>query len=275
MITKQDFILINKEVLYSVEEAFKFLKNNCVDHNYILYLADAEYKEQFKSPHSKLNPYAIDNGEEKYKDESRINFFINFMQTFYSFRKNQNETIDNESKITVELMIYTHIWESKRFLKQLFRLASLASGKSYEWNVVVPEMHKHIYIREDIRNVLKSNSLRIATTISKGFHTSLRNAFAHSEYYLDSRHKYIHLDTYKGGAWDMSEISYDEWTKRFLYTALLSYHFLNVKFVKRKSLPVDFGKDEFLIIHPSNERKSKAINIYYNNEFDSFSFNRR
>lgn len=275
MITKQDFILLDNEVLHSIEEAFNFIKDNCLDHDYVLFLADGEFRPEFKQANSKLNPYGIDNRVDKYKDESRLGFFLNFMRTFYAFHESKTETVDDESKITMELMIYTHIWESKPFLKQLFRLASLASGKSYNWIVSVPDMSKNTFIRNNIRNIFKSKNLRISTTISKGYHSSLRNAFAHSEYYLDNNFKHIHLDTYKGDSWDFSEISYNEWTKRFLYTALLSYHFLNVKYLKRKSLCSDFGKDEFLIILPSNPIKFRAVKIYYNKDTDMFSFHRR
>lgn len=272
MITRTEFAQIDQEVIDSLEEAFNYLKFNCVDHNYILFLADGEYKEEYKNSHLKLNPFTIDNREDRYKDQSRLNFFIQFMKTFYSFPSSINQTDDNEFRLTMELMIYTHIWESKPFLKQLYRLASLADGKSYQWEVIVPEMSKHNYIRDDIRNTLKEKKLKLATVISKGFHTSLRNAFAHSEYQLDENNKFIHLDTYKGGAWDIQKISYDDWTKRFAYSALLSYHFLNVRASKRKSLPQDFGKSEYLIIHPINQTSFRASKIYYDTQWDRFSF---
>lgn len=275
MITKQDFILLDNEVSQSVEEVFKFIKDNCQDHNYILYLADGEFRPEIKAPSSRLNPYGIDNQVDKYKDMSRLNFFFNFMRLSYSFPSGQVETIDDEAKITLELMIYTHIWESKPFLKQLSRIASLANGNDYEWNVTAPDMSKHTYISKNIRDILESKNLRIATTISNGYHSSLRNAFAHSEYYIDDYYKQIHLDTYKGDSWDISHLSYNDWTKRFLYTALLSYHFLNIKYQKRKSICQDFGKEEFQIVHPSHLTKSSIRKIYYDQDRDIFSFYRK
>lgn len=274
MITKQDFELINKEVVSSLEEALNFLRVNCLEHNYILYLADGEYVERFKRSRLKLSPYTIDNREDGYKDESRLNFFIQFMQIFYSFPTGINATDDNEYKLTMELMIYTHVWESKPFLKQLFRLAELANGKSYDWNVQVPELSKHQFIRKQIRDTLKKKRLHLANIISNGFHTSLRNAFAHSEYRLNDKYKFIHLDTYKGETWDIEKISFDDWSKRFAYTALLSYHFLNLRAQKRKALPNDFGKTEFFITLPINERKFKVRTIYYDEHWDKFSFSK-
>ncbi len=146
------------------------------------------------------------------------------MQTFYGFPKGTSKTDDNEYRLAMELMVYTHIWESERFLKELYRFASLTNKKSYDWEVIVPESSKHEFIRKNIRDVFKANGLQLADIITKGFHTSLRNAFAHSQYLLDDYNKKIHLDTFKGDySWDIENISYDEWTKRFLYSSLLSF----------------------------------------------------
>lgn len=274
MITSNEFALIDTEVKESLKEAFEYIKDNCIDHDYVLFLADGEYKEKYKNTHLRLNPYTIDNREDKYKDESRQNFFIKFMETFYSFPKNSPQTDDNEFRLTMELMIYTHIWESKPILKQLYRFASLTNAKSYHWSVEVPEMSKHEFIRDNIRDVFKSKKLRLADVITKGFHTSLRNAFAHSEYQFDNKNRLIHLDTYKGATWDIKNISFDEWTKRFAYTSLLSYHFFNERISRRRNLVKDFGKDNFLIIHPITETKFRTKTIFYEPKWDRFSFHR-
>ncbi len=272
MISKQEFSAIVHEVRQSLKEAFDFLKINCVDHNYILYLADGDFKKGLTDSSLRLNPYTIDNAEDRYKDETRLDFFIQFMKTFYSFPKEVKEVSDNEYRLTMELMVYSHIWESTPFLKQLYRLAQLTTGASYPWEVSVPEMAKHKFIREDIRNVLKAKRLKLATVISKGFHTSLRNAFAHSEYHFDKTNRLVHLDTFKGGAWDIKEITYDDWSKRFVYTALLSYHYLDIKYQRRHSLPAEFGESEYLIIHPITANRFRVNKIYYDSEGDRFSF---
>jgi hypothetical protein len=135
-------------------------------------------------------------------------------------------------------------------------------------------MSKHNYIREVIRDTLEAKGLKIATVISNGFHTSLRNAFAHSEYNFNDLNKFIHLDTYKGGTWDIDKISYDNWTKRFAYSALLSYHFLNVRARRRMALPNDYGTNEFVIFHPRNHNRFTMTTIHYDETRDSFSFHR-
>ena len=272
MISRKQFANIDREVKESLDEAFQFIRDVSNDHNYILFLADGEYKERYRNSRLRLNPYTIDNREDRYKDESRQNFFIQFMQLFYSFPKRKAKTFDNEYRLTMEMMIYTHIWESKPFLKQLFRLTSLSNKQSYFWNVEVPEMGKHDFIRNEIRDGLKRNNLKLADVITKGFHTSLRNAFAHSEYQFDETNKKIYLDTYKGDAWDIRDITFDNWTTRFAYSALLSYHFFNEKVFKRRSLSNDFGTNEFLIIHPVSKTGFTARKIFYDSDGDYFRF---
>lgn len=72
-------------------------------------------------------------------------------------------------------------------LKKLYRFAHLANSESYHWKVVVPDMSKHDFIRNEIRQVFDDKGNPIAATIRNGFHTSLRNAFAHSEYSFDTK----------------------------------------------------------------------------------------
>jgi len=273
MITRDEFSLIYDEVNKAINDVFDYIFENSLDHNYVLFLADGEYKEQYLR--SRLNPFVIDSREDKYKDESRLNFFIQFMKTFYSFPTGTTQTDDNEQRLHMELMIYSHTWESKPFLKQLYRLASLVDGNSYLWDVTVPEMSKHSFIRSGIRNTFRNKGLHIAQVITNAFHTSLRNAFAHSEYVFDNTNRQIHLDTYKGETWDLENISYDDWTKRFVYSALISYLLINEKHERRISLITDFGRDTFSILHPVTERKFILRYIYYEPKYDQFSFHPR
>lgn len=270
MITRIDFASIDKEVKGSVIECLDYIRNCCSDHNYLLFLADAEYQPQYYG--TGFSPYVIENKIDHYKDETRQRFFTQFMETFYSFANNLQQTTDNEYRLTMELMVYCHLWESKPFLKQLFRLSSLVSGKPYEWKVEVPEMSKHDYIRKAIRDTFKKSGLSIADIISKGFHTSLRNAFAHSEYGIDEKYSIISLDTYKGAAWDIKDITFDDWTIRFVYSAFLYYHFLNEKQRKRESINKDLGKNHYKVVHPINDHKFRIVNISYVEDGDRFVF---
>lgn len=273
MISFTEFKNIDVEVKNAVISAFDYSIAYNREDSYILFLANGEYHSEFDGPNRRVNPYTIDNRLDIYKDESRFRFFIEFMRTYYSFPAGATRNDDNEYRITIEMMVYSHIWESKPFLKQLFKLSALCAKKGFIWNVSVPDMSKHEFIRNEIRSLFKESNLDLADIISKGFHTSLRNAFAHAEYSVDITNSRIVLDTYKPHlSWDIREISFDDWTKKFIYTALLAYHFENEKLKRRKSITKDFGKSEFLVIHPISKNKFTIREIICDQNQDSIYF---
>lgn len=275
MITRQEFTDIDKEIQDSFQMTFDNLKANNLS-NYVLFLADGEYVKKYENTVQNFNPFVIDNRMDRYKDETRLRFLTNFLSTFYSFPIIQPATDDNEQRIQMELMIYCHIWESKPFLKKLNRLAHISNGEEYNWDVSVPDMSKHDFIRNDIRAAFEKTKNNLGQIIKKGFHTSLRNAFAHSEFSIDTinGNKRIWLDTYTGKDWDIQEVSFDDWSKKFVYSALLSYHLLNLTHKNRTSLNTDTGTDTFLIKHPSKYVEFRETNIIYRQEHDAFNFER-
>lgn len=273
MITRQKFAEIDSEVAASIQQTLDRIKEKRQD-NYVLFLADGEYKKEYDNQQNPVSPFVIDDRRDKNKDQTRLSFLSNFLETFYSFPSSQNNTDDNEHRLHMELMIYSHIWESKPFLKKLYRLSHLDNNEEYDWNVTVPDMGKHDFIRNDIRNVLDKNQNPLATVIKKGFHTSLRNAFAHSEYSFNTRgaNKSISLHNYNGQEWELQDISFDDWSERFVYSALLSFYLLRWTHIKRIALTTDLGTDTFTIKHPTKSGGINNINITYTKEYDSFNF---
>jgi hypothetical protein len=275
MITRQEFVVIDQEIKDSIQLTFDSLRNDSPE-NYVLFLADSEYIKDYENTTPKQNPFVIDSRMDRYKDETRLIFLSNFLNVFYSFPSTLLSTDDNEQRIHMELMIYTHIWESKPFLKRLFRLAHISNAEDYNWNVTVPDMTKYEFIRDEIRTVFDKKNNELGKIIKKGFHSSLRNAFAHSEFSFDTMNgnKRIWLDTYKGAKWDIPKISFDDWSKRFVYSALLSYHLLSLTHKNRTNLIFDFGTDKLKIKHPSSTGQTRETNIIYRQEHDAFNFER-
>ena len=273
MITRQEFTDIDKEIQDSFQLTFDNLKTNNLS-NYVLFLADGEYVKKNENTVQNLSPFVIDNRMDRYKDETRLRFLTNFLSTFYSFPIIQPATDDNEQRIQMELMIYCHIWESKPFLKKLYRLAHISNGEEYNWDINIPDTSKHDFIRNNIRATFEKTNNKLGQIIKKGFHTSLRNAFAHSEFSIDTinGNKRIWLDTYTGKDWDIQEVSFDDWSKRFIYSALLSYYLLNLTHKNRTSLNLDTGTNTFLIKHPSKYVEFRERNIIYRQEHDAFNF---
>lgn len=267
MITFDEFKGIDIEVNTAIDELLDYIELKSKD--YILLLANGEFHSSLLS--SSLNPHVIDYHGDRWRDEDRFKFFSLYMDQHYSF-PGKSSVISDSISIQLELMLYTHIWESKPFLKRLFRLASLAINNSYPWDVEVPKYKKEDYVRKVIRKAFEDKGLAIGKVIKDGFHTSLRNAFAHSDYSISYSNKRIDLHNYGGMGWELEKISFQAWAKRFAYTALISYN-LHVKLhEKRTSLLKKYGTNEFVIVLPKTAKSFIATKIYYHGDNDSFNF---
>lgn len=61
--------------------------------------------------------------------------------------------MDSKFTLTIELIIYTHLWESKHNLSNFKKLADLISSNSYDWNVAIPGDSKYKFVKKNIRNI--------------------------------------------------------------------------------------------------------------------------
>lgn len=273
MISRIDFATIDAEIKKAIDDTLNDLKASN-QNDYALFLADGEYSKDLEKNVLNLNPNVIDNRMDRYKDSSRLSFLSQFLSTFYAFPSSQTSTDDSEQRLHMELMVYAHTWEAKPFLKKMYRLAHLWNGEQYVWNVQIPDMGKHDFIRNDIRQIFEDKGNPLFQIIKNGFHTSLRNAFAHSEYSFDTmnNNRRIILDNYNGAAWELQEISFDDWSKRFVYSALLSYHLLDLTHKHRTNLIESTGTDTFQIKQPSNVNGFNFVWIKYDKQYDRFNF---
>jgi hypothetical protein len=278
MINKTEFAVIDAEVKKAISDTLENIKTKSPG-NYVLFLADGEYKAEYNTPQNQFSPFVIDNRMDFYKDENRLQFLSQFLNSYYTFVPPQTNTDDAQYRLHIELMAYTHIWESKPFLKKLHRFAHLDNLEEYNWDVVVPEIGnpgKHEFIRDDIRTTFQNNGNPMYEVIKKGYHSSLRNAFAHSEYAFDTinGNTRIWLDNYKGKNWELQEISFDEWSKRFVYSALLSFYLFTLSHHSRTSLIQDLGTDTYRIKHPTKSGATNDVDIVYRQDSNGFNFKR-
>jgi len=271
MISKNEFDKLESQVIQAIESLFDSIKKEN-EHDYLLFLIKAENISRYPSFSNLSNPYVIDYSIDRMIDRSRLDFMVEFLKSAYSFSKKGELLGDPKLRIPLELMIYTHIWESKPFLKQLYRLALLASGDGYPWEVEVPDWSKHTFIRQEIRDIFSASNMVIGDIISNGYHSSLRNAFAHSDYYLCAVTEEINLTNYKGDKWELKNISFKNWTIRFIYSILLSFHLENFIQKKRSEVPQEFDLSQYSINIPSLDQGSQTEYIVYNADGDSFSF---
>lgn len=262
MITREKYGLIVKEV----EEAIHELILKCVGseepngnmslqfNNYFLFinncfLIEDEIKFNF---------------EEEIVDSDRSNFYIDFLEEHYTFEKS-DFVDDNTYRFFLELMIFTHFWESKYMVNKLAQLANLSIIEKYDleiykkhpyykYNSSSPSLDNsgikiHEYIRNNIKKKFIKSNLKIGKIFSKAYNSQIRNAFAHSDFYfLKSERKIIFKNNTEKHT--VPFITFDEWTERFCYTFLISY-------LLEKRVKIDY--DNFT-------KETKNIQIYIEND---------
>jgi len=263
MIRKHDFQKLNFQVQLELKNAIEKAKNESKNNDFYLFLGNAQYIESLKETGD--IPYVIDYHPDKRHDSFRLNVLMEYLNANYSF--NSENTVDSFLSVTFELMIYSHMWESKPFLKQFFRFAQLTNGLDYSWDVDVPDMTKYEFIKE-IREMFEKVNLKIADIITSSYNSSLRNAFAHSEYNFGHGTPEIFLTNYKGKAsYEIKNLTFDEWTERFCKSFLIGYHFQNLIYAERVKL--EDNKEYNVILRDRDGAKKNGL-LLYDRQKDSF-----
>lgn len=264
MITKEKFIEIQKEVEVATNELFK--KFMTTDWNAYFLLLNSCVKKDGK--------IIFDRSSDLIRDNDRFSFFKKFLQNNYAFGNEVQAVDDNLDRIFIEMMIYTHIWESKYFINRLAQMANVISGGLYDLEI----LNKHpysasekengkkddklwFYITQNIKTKFIDAGLKIGEIFPKLYHSQIRNAFAHSDfYYVDNK---IVLSNYNNQEkHSIESLTFDDFSNRFCYTVL--FHFL---FEKK------FRSDFLLIKERSPNNKIKIEEEIYISIYDKISGN--
>jgi len=266
MITAEIFFNITNEVKNLIDKALNQLFINYPE-DYVLFLASGEYNELIAANKTlNLSPYTISGHNlDDYYDYTRQHFLCDFLNTYYSFADKQ-ELQDDEYRINIELLIYTHIWEAKSFLKRLTRLANLLCGNEYDWKIEVPQIAKSNFIKKKIIDKFNDAHYLLGNMITDNYNTDLRNAIAHSDYQIDQR-----MIRYKSKI-ALLNIPFDDWSINFGYSICLSYYFSQIVKERRMRIIQDWGKNCFTIKMPFSDGTIKHTCIQYEENRDDFGF---
>jgi len=256
------------EVKKAVDEVFKFAKNHEKKENdYILFLSRSKYEPKHEG--TNVSPWLLNHALEALLDQDRVNFLLEYLNSHYSFQA--ENTSDSKSTLSLELMIYTHLWESKHNLSNFKKLADLCDSKPYDFNVIVPSRGKYKFVVNNIRNVFEKHNLKLFGIIKDAYRSQLRNAFAHSVYHFGLNHTDIVLENYDPPESPLKRISFDDWTVVFLKSALLQNFFYN-KFVGEvESLEPN---KQYAVTMDYKDSKSSGV-ISYDPEIKRFSGKRK
>ncbi len=228
MISTEIIDLLKDEINEAIEESFDLARETESNKNDFLLFLESCHLPTDKSQTPVLGP-----GSESINDNSRLKFLQNYISFKTSRELNQissNQKSDfKDFSLHLELMIYSHCWESIPNIKELKRLVDLIEGNDYDFNLEIPIHTKQKYIRSQIKNPLVKKNLKLGDIISKSFHSQIRNAFAHSDYNI--RFEKIILLNYTGEPWQLEYLSFDDFELMNTYTMLL---FLLFEYNKEK-----------------------------------------
>ena len=206
-----------KEIIIEIEDAIKAAFDAVIETNptaYVLLVGRADIVPELKG--ITKTTCVIDYQMDRYNDKTREGFYLRYMNRRYNsdgFHYEGEEGIDD---LFVEMMIYSHLWDSHYYLKTLKRIAGIISDGKYLWNVSIPERGKWNFM-QDIISQLKGNNLKLGDIIEKCYKSDIRNAFAHSLFDIDIDGRTITTQTNIG----INKISFDRFQEMFLYSVIV------------------------------------------------------
>ena len=183
---------IRKEVTDIIEKLFTTIASEDYT-SYILYIGRADIIPGLKA-HVETD-CVIDYQLDRYYDETREAFYVHYLNRNYSKEGIKYDGERGIDDLSIEMMIYCHLWDSVYFLKSLYRLAEILDGKGYQWSPDIPENGKYKFIQENIISPLQAKNIELGYLVSKAYDSNIRNAFAHSLYNVDVDSKKIYTRT--------------------------------------------------------------------------------
>ena len=217
--TIQKFQEIEKEIIELIEKTLDDVESASLS-DYILLLAKAHYEEMLKN-HPTLSPYRIEKGIDDFVGYTRHKFYRSYLNTYRNILSESvsYEPEKQEHNYNIQLMIYTQIWESNVFLKQLCQIASILNKQKYIWE---PKLSPKKNFFTKIVKQLKDANSPLYKYIENTYDSCIRNAIAHSTYNIDTENNRIIF--FSQNLSSSNYISFFDWDEKFLYSMLICYH---------------------------------------------------
>lgn len=194
----------------------------------------------------------IDYQLDRYYDETRDAFYLHYLNRNYNREGFHYEGESGIDDLSIEMMIYCHMWDSLYFLKSLYRLSSILCGNGYLWdveNVKKPKNRayedvkgKYEVVKDNIINPLKEKGLQLGDLIEKSYNSIFRNAFAHSLYNINVESREIYTRTKEGPM----TYSFEDFQCCFLNSAILMNRLQNVL----EQNHINFAKTSTILTDP-------------------------
>lgn len=244
--------------------------------DFVLLLARADYHEWLDRADIDLTPYIIDDGRGTMMDITRQTFLVKYVNGYIDklMANNKDESNeDREYELNIQMMMYSHIWESELFLKQLERIALVLNGKGYLWERKFDDkLKKGQYIKDCIMDRFEKADKEMYSFLASCYSKELRNDFAHSTYHIQMESETIY--SHHNGLFAGNPIKICDWEEMFLKSVMLSYHLNDILIKVKDNFIETFGNAPIGIRLPKKGEKGKFLNAYIYPEYDRADPNR-
>lgn len=253
--TYDRFLEIQAEVVNAICNTLENVSQQSFS-DFVLLLARGDYDYIIGQRKMDLSPYVIEDPTADYMDRTRLDFLTSYLND-YSYRLQRNEFSDEiakEYEVSIQMMIYSHVWESHLFLKQLERIANILSGEGYIWKSCIKTTSKKNFLKHHIIDKLERLDNELFSLLKKSYSSQIRNDFAHSTYTLENGIIYSHSN----GLYSGPNITFCKWEEKFVYSIMLSYHLIRIMQDIKNSFINDYGAKPILVERPlRNDKKKK------------------
>lgn len=268
MMTIARFVDIQEEVKRIICNTLDGVKAKSPS-DFVLLLARADYHEWLDRKDLDSTPYIVDDGRDTMMDITRQVFLVKYVNGYID-KLMANKVDDSEEKeyqLNIQMMMYSHIWESVLFLKQLERIALVLNGKDYLWERKFDDRTKKgQYIRDCIIDRFKKVDEGMYRLLESCYSKELRNDFAHSTYHIQMESEKIL--SHHNGLFAGNPINISDWEEMFIKSVALSYHLNDILTILRDHFIVTFGNSPIGIKLPKKGEKGKFLNAYIYPKYD-------
>jgi len=213
-------------------------KNQAYPTDLLLVVTHGYFDESIKQAFPNVTGFMIGAGKnhEEFTERTQYNFYNQYRKNHLDCAFELSEGInsyddfigkiqeDKElkkfeiSSVDLELIIYQKIWETDLLLKRVGQLIRLAQGKDYEWNFKIRDSGN--FIKNKILSESKNKLPKLYNFINGNYSKELRNAIAHSQYYLASRRIHVHKPPFS------LNLTFEDWSIIFHKLLLFYNHYI-------------------------------------------------
>lgn len=211
---------LDYKVSSAIEEALVTL-SRISQPNYCLLIARAGVLPMLENVGK--SRYVMDCAMDVYHDETRQQFYLNYLNANYNKGVLNYTEKDGLDKLYVEMMIYSHLWDSQRFLKDIYRISTMIAGKPYDWELDLEDGLSYKVMKDEVITPLKEKGLKLGEIIDSCYSSHIRNSFAHSLFDIDIQSRKIHLRSKHIKNNEDAILTFDTFQDKFLHSIFLCY----------------------------------------------------